>query len=321
MTEFVKTCKRLEGLSFSLNKLEKIPSASLDEVQSIATELEEEISLKINRFRSRLEDPDPSKRTYGPTMEVKVKDCLKKFDELQQRVERVRAELTENYSGCPKPDQESPPLLAKATVDEEAKLQEYAERKREKEEAELLRIRKIQETVLQETIQQREIFLRRQERERVQWAQRELEARQAVDLLRQQDMRQLQEQIATRRKKEEARDEKRRRLGNILEQHRQVKGKGEKQLIAEAIALSLREATKEEQLDQDAASSESKAETAEPESQKKKEPAGPPPPSDLETEDMLIKKAIELSLQFSPPLADHCSGSSRRDKTPDAQSP
>lgn len=48
-----------------------------------------------------------------------------------------------------------------------------------------------------------------------------------------------------------------------------------------------------------------------PESQKKKEPAGPPPPSDLETEDMLIKKAIELSLQFSPPLADHCSGSSR----------
>lgn len=143
------------------------------------------------------------------------------------------------------------------------------------------------------------------------------QARQAVDLLRQQDMRQLQEQIATRRKKEadqcwrvatppfsiklvdfclhpggvtgfcldtekggvsilqwdfasdqfllagvadwllnrdqkrkvksdpwpavsstlvwkeEARDEKRRRLGNILEQHRQVKGKGEKQLIAE----------------------------------------------------------------------------------------
>ena len=43
----------------------------------------------------------------------------------------------------------------------------------------------------------------------------------------------LEEDMHMRLKKEGAREEKRRRLGNLVEQHKQVKQKGEQQLVAE----------------------------------------------------------------------------------------
>ena len=42
------------------------------------------VTEKVMKFKARVEEPDPEKRTYGPSMEAKVRKCMQDYEELLQ---------------------------------------------------------------------------------------------------------------------------------------------------------------------------------------------------------------------------------------------
>eukprot|EP00668_Euglena_longa_P006383 GGOE01007600.1.p1 GENE.GGOE01007600.1~~GGOE01007600.1.p1 ORF type:complete len:331 (-),score=86.71 GGOE01007600.1:1120-2112(-) len=330
MTEFTKCSKRIEEIAKYLDSIQADGHWGGHQagIEQLREDLVGNLAEKLQKFKARVEEPDPLKRTYGAAMEVKVRKMIEDYEKLMQRFTQTAEEVATNYKVFSaekvKCEQEE---LMKQREEKEAQKQIQEKEERQRQEAQQVRLHQLQEAALKELELQQEIFFRRQERERAASSQKEVEGRQAIEALKAAEWQRIEEDLAIRRKREEARDEKRRRLGAILEQHRQVKEKGEQQLIAEAIANSLEESKPAEPVvtmdvspDGSVPSDEADAMDVDAQSHREAKPEQDvPPAADLETEEMLIKQAIELSLQLSA-VASHHQGNSRADKN-DAHSP
>jgi hypothetical protein len=284
------------------------------------------IAEKIKKFKARLEEPDPEKRVYGASMAAKVTKCLDNYRDLLQKFATVEERVAEKYvdfavqQAAVKAEEER-----KIHEAEQERLRREEEEKRRLDEIEAERARKAAEAAAQEEKERHQMYLRRQERERTNHHSKEEEARKEIEFTEKRVREKLEEDMHMRLKKEGAREEKRRRLGNLVEQHKQVKQKGEQQLVAEAIAASLKEANSwshaekpKEDTPQPSNTNVATTETSVP-SDTQETSMDLPPAADLETEEMLIQQAIELSLQLSTTATQLATQSNTRakDNTPE----